>query len=326
MDTAGGVLRSGDGGVGHIRDTVAIGKDACAACGIGGDGTVGDDQCSVCHQSCSTHAVKAGAVAAGAVVRLAGDGHIIQLSGHALCGKQNGIFIGAGGGQLAVGNLGILGIFTGSIITVRRRGLASHTTAHTATAGPAAGEGDRCGNTIVAHFHGYRIALGNILIAQGGLRHVCGGRAFRHFRRSLPGSCSVLWHSGRFFPSGNGAIRDIRGVRLAGGCAVWCSRRSFAIAHCTVRCVRRSFAVGSRATGSLTAHAGLSLLKYGVRGKGNDHRTGIFCGQGNFIGTDGVDRAGKGLFCKADRDTLFAFAFAAGGCGKQKCTGGNHCK
>ena len=67
MNTAGGILLCGDGGVGYGDFAVAVAEDACTAFCIGSDGAAGQCQAAVGGKCRGTGSVKAGVIASGAV-------------------------------------------------------------------------------------------------------------------------------------------------------------------------------------------------------------------------------------------------------------------
>ena len=169
MDAARGILYGLDGTVSHIDNAIAIGKHARAALRIGRDGAVADGRAAAGGQHRRAHAVKAGTVAACAVVGYAANLRV--LNRRFARGHMHGVFIRAGGFNRA-GQRRILGQGVHRCILAGRAAL---------TARPA---------------H----AVGRVAHAVRRRTHTVRRIACRHVRRiaALPGRRRALGFGGRF--------------------------------------------------------------------------------------------------------------------------------
>ena len=74
VNAAGGILRGRDGRIAHHRHAVAVGEHARAALCVGGHRAIRNGDCAAGGQHRRAHAVKAGLIAARALVGIANDG------------------------------------------------------------------------------------------------------------------------------------------------------------------------------------------------------------------------------------------------------------
>ena len=160
MNAAGGVLRGGNGSIGHMRHAVAVGEHASAALCVGRNGAVSNIGFAAGDEHRRTHAVEAGAVAAGAVAGIAGDGHALGVQ--RAIRYEDGVLVRAGRG---VGTALQGSILTDGCCRVIAVGLAASAAGAALTVRCAVGRGTLRSFT-VGHFG--RIALWSFAVGHFG--------------------------------------------------------------------------------------------------------------------------------------------------------------